>query len=187
MVEQGFIAEARLSPDPERRSGSTRRSRSYGGTRPRSTRSPRTRDDRDPLPVEFDQERVTTLEAVLRLVAPSIGPDHLRRLAATTSSSSRSRCSATRSTRSIRASSTRPASPARASAPHVLRPRLRHYGQTMAEATASMTLGWTGPLGRAQGQAGQGLHRCHPRGRCSGSTSGSSSPTRRIRRRRTPS
>ena len=58
-------------------------------------------------------------------------------------------------------------------APHLYGLDSNTYGQTMADGTAAMTLGWTGPLGQElKDTEGQGLRRCPPRARRSGSTPG---------------
>ena len=58
-------------------------------------------------------------------------------------------------------------------APHLYGLDSNTYGQTMADGTAAMTLGWTGPLGPgAEGHARTRATSCPPRARRSGSTPG---------------
>ena len=58
-------------------------------------------------------------------------------------------------------------------APHLYGLDSNTYGQTMADGTAAMTLGWTGPLGQElKDTQGQGLRGARPRARRSGSTPG---------------
>ena len=146
----GLPPEARQVPDPEPASTSTRRSRACGGTRTTSTRSPRTTARPASCTARPLISKVPAAGAEFYdlVKGEALGQDGLRRLDGRRLRLPAQDARATRSTRTIEAELEEARQILLEVAPHILALDSDNYGDKMATGEASLTLGWTGPLGQ---------------------------------------